>query len=517
MSRFTYSSQRTPCPICDRVKDCDCRWNDEVIFCHSFVDQDAEVSNYAYRGATDNGVWGQYFPATERNFSPKLIYSKPIRPKRTQEFVYRDAQGKPLVKVTRKDLGNGQKNFAQYHWDGKAWISGLTDEIKKKIHLYRIFDSINQNAIAQGDPILKVEGEAKVGRLIEMGIAATCSIGGSAAWKGYGYPSYLQDLKGANLVICPDQDIVGMKHAEAVAQDFPNARWLYPFLESSQWEDLPLKNGLDIADWIEQGATKEQVLTAIGNKREVIIQASDAKTEKREIKPKQKNLTELAIEIASQATYFHTEDRSAYAEIEMDGHREIHRVRSKAFKHWLGYHLHAQHSRTLGGETLNTVLSILEAKAIYEGDRYSVDLRVAEVGGKIYIDLGTPDWKAVEIDEQGWRVVSEYPVKFRQSQYQLALPMPERGGKVEELKQILNFSESDWVLILCWLTFCLLPNHPHPVLILHGEQGSGKSFSSGTLKALVDPSKSPLLPEPRDLRDLAIAATPIPPENYRTK
>ena len=29
-----YSSKRNPCPVCARDKDSDCRWNDEVIFCH---------------------------------------------------------------------------------------------------------------------------------------------------------------------------------------------------------------------------------------------------------------------------------------------------------------------------------------------------------------------------------------------------------------------------------------------------------------------------------------------------
>lgn len=88
----------------------------------------------------------------------------------------------------------------------------------------------------------------------------------------------------------------------------------------------------------------------------------------------------------------------------------------------------------------------------------------------------------------------------------LPLPMPEPGGNILELKQVLNFSDRDWVLVLCWLLFCLYPNHPHPILILSGEQGSGKSLTSKTLKSFVDPQKSPLLSEPKDLRDLAISA-----------
>lgn len=38
MGKFAQSGRRTPCPICGRTKDDDCRWNDEVILCHTGTD-----------------------------------------------------------------------------------------------------------------------------------------------------------------------------------------------------------------------------------------------------------------------------------------------------------------------------------------------------------------------------------------------------------------------------------------------------------------------------------------------
>ena len=32
--QYQYSSRRNPCPCCGRNVDSDCRWNDEVMFCH---------------------------------------------------------------------------------------------------------------------------------------------------------------------------------------------------------------------------------------------------------------------------------------------------------------------------------------------------------------------------------------------------------------------------------------------------------------------------------------------------
>ena len=65
-------------------------------------------------------------------------------------------------------------------------------------------------------------------------------------------------------MICPDRDVPGLKHGELIAKDFPNAQWLYPDPISFQWgRALPKEKGFDIGDWIDDGATKAQILEAI--------------------------------------------------------------------------------------------------------------------------------------------------------------------------------------------------------------------------------------------------------------
>ncbi|MBW4486140.1 MAG: hypothetical protein KME14_26765 [Tildeniella torsiva UHER 1998/13D] len=101
--RLQQSGKGKPCPICDRTKDGDCRWNNEVVLCHTHKDRDAQIQGYVYRGVKD--IWGQYFPAQEP-------VSKQSRPKAKKEFVYRDKDGHPLVQVTRIDNGEGKSNFS---------------------------------------------------------------------------------------------------------------------------------------------------------------------------------------------------------------------------------------------------------------------------------------------------------------------------------------------------------------------------------------------------------------------
>ena len=88
----------------------------------------------------------------------------------------------------------------------------------------------------------------------------------------------------------------------------------------------------------------------------------------------------------------------------------------------------------------------------------------------------------------------------------LSLPRPVSGGSLVELRQFINVSDEHYPLVLAWLIAALRPTGPYPILCLHGEQGSGKSSQARMLRSLIDPNIAPLRSEPKDARDLMIAA-----------
>jgi len=133
---------------------------------------------------------------------------------------------------------------------------------------------------------------------------------------------------------------------------------------------------------------------------------------------------------------------------------------------------------------------------------------VGGLDGRIYIDLGTDDWSAVEIDESGWRIDAEPPVRFRRSRGMQPLPVPEEGGSLEGLRRFLNVRDDDsFVLLVAWLLAAFRPKGPYPVLAINGEQGTAKSTLVALLRALIDPNASPLRALSREDRDLFIQAT----------
>jgi hypothetical protein len=99
------------------------------------------------------------------------------------------------------------------------------------------------------------------------------------------------------------------------------------------------------------------------------------------------------------------------------------------------------------------------------------------------------------------------PVRFRRPAGMLPLPEPIRGGSIDALREFVNVGHEDRPLLLGFLVAALNPVGPYPILDLFGEQGSAKSTSAKVIRALLDPSVGDLRAEPRDVRDLMIAAT----------
>jgi len=203
-----------------------------------------------------------------------------------------------------------------------------------------------------------------------------------------------------------------------------------------------------------------------------------------------------------------TPEADPYMTVSVDGHHEHHRLGTRASRDWLSCLFYRREGKAPSAQALQDTLGVLRGEALWgDGQRHSVHVRHATRGGAIYVDIGDPTWRAVEVDAAGWRIVADPPIRFRRPRGMLPLPDPERGGSLDVLRPLLNVGEDSWTLIAGWLIGCMAPSGPYPVLGLHGEQGAAKSSAARLLRDLLDPNIAPLRSEPRDERDLVIAAS----------
>ena len=223
-----------------------------------------------------------------------------------------------------------------------------------------------------------------------------------------------------------------------------------------------------------------------------------------------KSRADIAVALMNKsATFFHTPGKEPYAMIWKGDHFEVWSVHSKDFELWIRY-LYYQHTQSaMKKPDLATAIQEAEANALFVGPEMEVGLRIAQHEGVFYLDIGNALWEQVEITPDDWRVISlkDSPVRFRRPKGMRPLPYPERNGDLRHIGTLFNLrDEADLCLILSWMVGAMHPKGPYPILIIQGEQGTGKSFLTKCIRSLLDPSTVPNRTLPRTERDLAISA-----------
>lgn len=213
------------------------------------------------------------------------------------------------------------------------------------------------------------------------------------------------------------------------------------------------------------------------------------------------------VKLAEQVDLFHNPDQQSFARITVGSHQECWPLSSNFFETWLRGQHYSTSGKAAGTQAFQNALGVLHCQAIFDGKEENTYVRVAGVGRKLWIDLGDPEWRSVRITTKGWKMLKSHPTHFVRSKTTRALPVPEKGGRLDELREFLNLnSDNDWILMVSWLLGTLQPNGPYPLLVVTGEQGSAKSTICRVLRSLVDPQQPDLRSQPKDERDLMVSA-----------
>jgi len=212
------------------------------------------------------------------------------------------------------------------------------------------------------------------------------------------------------------------------------------------------------------------------------------------------------LRLASPAELFHTGNHDAYALVPVEEHVECWPLRSDGFVRWLKREFYHEQHTAPKAQAVIDALGILESIAQFDSPMQEVFVRVARIADTVYIDLANTSWQAIKVTPAGWEIVDRPPVAFCRPAGMLELPIPARGGGLDDLWPFVNIVEQDRPLVAAALVSWLAGRGPYIVACLIGAQGSAKSVTSRVFRSLVDPSEVPLRAMPRDERDLAVAA-----------
>ena len=425
-------------------------------------------------------------------------------------YLYQDEDGTELRRKLRWEPGfsGSKKSFSWQKPDGNGgWTKCSGDGNPKKLYGSEKLPLARE----QNGAIFVVEGEKDVDSGTALGICAVCNPEGAAAerqrskWK----KSYSRQLKDLSVTIIADKDKPGRAHAAAIAKSLDGTAATVAVLE------MPGEQVKDLSDWVEEKRRTGKEEAEIRSLLERLSteapawspdEAGEPTSEEQEKKPKPTQAQRL-MGLASTVRLFHSPEEVAFASVRVGEHEETWPIRSRSFRRWLMRQFYAESGSPPNAQALKDTLDLLAAKAQFDGDELPTFTRIAGQGDKIYLDLGDPNWRSVEISADGWKVESSCPVKFTRTKGMRPLPSPRPSGSILDLHKLINVpDESDFQLVVAWLLAALRPVGPFPILVLQGEQGSAKSTAARMLRSLIDPATSPIRAVPRDEHDLMIAA-----------
>lgn len=160
--------------------------------------------------------------------------------KEVATYVYQDEKGDPVYKVVRYD----PKDFRPFtpNSDGE-WILGLSDVTRV---LY------NLPAVMKSQTVFVVEGEKDANNLCQLGMTATCNVGGAGKW----LEGYSDTLEGKDVIICGDNDKPGREHVELVRQSILDK------VRSLRTISVPSPHK-DVSDYIASFADRDEAAALI--------------------------------------------------------------------------------------------------------------------------------------------------------------------------------------------------------------------------------------------------------------
>jgi hypothetical protein len=241
MNRF---KKNFPCPICGGF---DGQERGRGKRCHGFLSEDSQWAHCA-REAYSGGL--PIYPKS-KTFAHKLFgncncgiqhsseYDTTMKDENTKQYDYKDEHGEVLYQVCR---AMPKKFFQRRPDDNGGWIHNLQGVRRV---LYRLPELLAADAMAT---VFVCEGEKDVEALRKLGLVATTNSGGAEKWND----KYSEVLRGRDVVILPDNDDTGRKHAQQVSRSLSG---IAARVRIIQLPNLPEKG--DVSDWLKAGGTAE--------------------------------------------------------------------------------------------------------------------------------------------------------------------------------------------------------------------------------------------------------------------
>ena len=192
-----------------------------------------------------------------------------------------------------------------------------------------------------------------------------------------------------------------------------------------------------------------------------------------------------------------------HAAITVKDHVEVLSIRSRRFRNWIARTVYKEVMMVTDSQTIKDVIGVLSAKAEFEGEQKTLNLRVALLDNKWYYDLTNQKWEFIEITADSWKLTNKLIIFRRFGQLAQVYPSSQYPPDIfDRFIDLFNIKgDENRLLLKCYIISMFIPGVPKVILMLHGEQGSAKTTLEELIKMLMDPSVVKTFAFPKDINE----------------
>jgi len=228
-----------------------CPCHDDKTASLSITEENGKILMHCHAGCSVQNICTTIgITQSDLFYEPSQRFSVPTQKQKSAgrevcRYVYTDENGAPIHATIRYE----PKNFRQAALNPNGTIKEWTLKNTATV-LY------NLPGIMASQTVYLVEGEKDAENLKALGFAATTSPMGAGHWK----QDYSESLRGKDVIIIPDNDTAGLKHAEVVSKALFG---IAKSVKTAQISMLPNKG--DISDYLLSAQSYEDAVNLISS------------------------------------------------------------------------------------------------------------------------------------------------------------------------------------------------------------------------------------------------------------
>jgi hypothetical protein len=220
------------------------------------------------------------------------------------------------------------------------------------------------------------------------------------------------------------------------------------------------------------------------------------------------------IESAKCDLFLNTKDGEYYLVTSIHNRLETLKIKSKSFHDHLRSHFRKKGYPNANTTFVENAIEEIESCAFDKGIKREISHRYFHDSNNqtVYVDLNNANGEIIKINPTGWEIITNNSIPFYRPNGMLELPRPQNFSKnkfLKEFKKLLNLKRTEdcYLILSALINYILADSESFIIMVIDGEQGSGKTTFSRLIRNLYDPFIPELNSPPKSIDDLCAYAS----------